>query len=89
MKGIKICKKCGKKIGINDKYDMLGTFIGEKSIRKDFWHHNCFLEWFNTSLENKAKELYSKAIAGAMKSIGIAYNGQEETKVNLHTMGLS
>lgn len=73
----------------DEKYDMLGTYIGEKTIRKDYWHHVCFLEWINNSLENKAKELYNKSIARVMKSLGFNFNGQEETKTNLQEMGIS
>jgi hypothetical protein len=85
MKGIKRCKRCGKKILIDEKAVLLKTFIGEKNLEQVFWHFQCYLDWRDESLENRAKKIYNntmKAIIpqfkGMLNRIGI--DNEETTK---------
>jgi hypothetical protein len=95
MKGKKICKRCGKKIIEDEKAVMLMTFIGNKNLEKVYWHWQCYLDWRNESLENRAKELYYNSMQGALKQlpgflnkIGLN-NGQEENKYKVCEVGIS
>jgi len=69
MKGKKICKRCQEKILPEDKYTMLGTFQGDKTIRKDYWHFQCFLDWFNESVHNRAMKVYNESMKGALQKL--------------------
>ena len=93
MKGKKICKRCNKKILIDEKGVCLHTFQGEKNLEKVYWHWQCYLDWRNESLENRAKKIYAntmKSILPGFKKMlgGIMNNNEEETKENkIYKMG--
>jgi len=83
MKGIKRCKRCGKKILIDEKGVCLHTFIGEKNLEKVYWHWQCYLDWRDESLENRAKGIYNKTMEACIPQlkgmIGGLMNNEEET----------
>ena len=78
----KICKKCNKEISKNEKGVTWITFKGNKKLEVIHWHFQCFLDWKNKSIENKAKVLYSatmeKVIPQAKGMINKILNIEEE-----------
>jgi hypothetical protein len=55
----KRCKRCGKKILIDEKAVELKTFIGNKNLENLFWHWQCYLDWRDESLTIRAKKIYA------------------------------
>jgi len=94
MTGKKVCKRCGKKILIDEKAVELKTFIGFKNLENIFWHWKCYLEWRDESLENRAKKIYAdtmkQIVPGFQKMLkGITVNNEEETNKNMvYNMGI-
>jgi len=93
MKGKKICKRCKKRITEEEKGVMLMTFIGNKNLEKIYYHWQCYLDWINESLENRAIEIYSKSMKGALnklpkflESMGL---NNEENKDKICQVGIS
>lgn len=79
---MKVCKKCDKEITKNEKGVTWITFRGKEELEKIHWHFNCFLEWRNESLENRAQKLFQESMKKSipmMKDLmkGI-YNGKEK-----------
>jgi hypothetical protein len=66
MKGLKICKRCGKKIMITDKAVMLMTFQGDKTQEKVFWHWQCYLDWRDESISHRAMITYKETLQKIM-----------------------
>lgn len=58
MENKKICRYCGKEIFIdNEKVVLLGTYEKRSTLDESFFHYDCFVDWFNDKLEEKAKQL--------------------------------
>jgi len=50
------CKHCKKKINFQkDKYVLIGTYNCEKVKEENYFHFNCFVEWYNKQVSAKAK----------------------------------
>lgn len=85
MKGIKRCKRCGKKILIDEKAVLLKTFKGNETLEQVFWHFQCYLDWRDESLEIRAKKIYNNTMSAIVpqftKMLG-KFNNEEETKEN-------
>ena len=62
----KICKRCGKEVSKKQKAVLLKTFQGEKTLEEFYFHFQCYLDWLNQSIEDKAKKIYSES----MKIVG-------------------
>ena len=58
----KICKRCDKIIKKNEKGVTWITFKGSKELEKIHFHWNCFIEWRNESITNKAKKIYAETM---------------------------
>lgn len=68
MTGSKTCKRCGKKIREKkDKWVLLGTYNGKKTLEEIYFHFRCYLDWFNESLNIKAQQIIKKSIPIAFK----------------------
>lgn len=87
----KICKRCDKQIKKNEKGVTWITFEGEKELEKIHWHWQCFLDWRNESIENRAKKIYAdtmkKIMPMAKQMVGNVLN-EEEIKSNLYQVGV-
>jgi hypothetical protein len=66
MKGKKICKRCKEKILPSQKAVMLMTFKGNTNLEKVYWHFQCYIDWRNESLENRALKLYQQSLSNAL-----------------------
>jgi hypothetical protein len=66
MKGKKICKRCKERIHPNQKAVMLMTFQGNETLEKVYWHFQCYIDWRNESLENRAVKLYQQSLSNAL-----------------------
>lgn len=66
---LKICNKCGMKIQKHEKGVTWTTFELGQDIEVVHWHWKCFLEWRDSSLENKATKLYQKTVEGMMPQL--------------------
>lgn len=79
------CKYCNKGIKKGTKVAGLYTYNDFPKVSDEtYFHFNCFLKWLNTSIENKAKKIYSqtmtKIIPQARGMIDkILNNNEEET----------
>lgn len=69
MKGRKICKRCDLDINIEDKAVCLHTFKGLESLEKVFWHFQCYLDWRDESITNRANQVVA---ASMNKAVGMA-----------------
>ena len=88
--GRKICERCNKKILLKDKAVLLKTFIGEKDLENVYWHFQCYLDWRDESLNNRAKKIYNDtmtAIIPKFKDMLGNLTNNEETKGNLLQLG--
>lgn len=67
--GKKICIKCLMNIDTKrDKYVMIGTYnIPSKPDDKQFLHFNCWVEYFNNYVMNKAKLMIQEMQSHAME----------------------
>lgn len=72
---------------IDEKAVMLMTFQGNKTLEKVYWHWQCYLDWRDESLENRAKKIYNDtmmAIVPKFKdmlgNLGMNIQNEEETK---------
>jgi len=96
MDGIKICKRCNKKILVDEKGVCLNTFQGNKSLEKVYWHWQCYLDWRDESLEIRAKKIYNTTMMACIPNFKDMLNqmgriNNEETKPEdiLLQMGIS
>lgn len=54
--GYKNCEYCNNSIKINkDKFVLLGTYTGEDTEEESYFHFDCFVEWYNKRVLEKAK----------------------------------
>ena len=65
----KICKRCDKIIKNNEKGVTWITFKGSKELEKIHFHWNCFLEWRDESITNKAKKIYSETMGKVLPQV--------------------
>jgi streptogramin lyase len=85
---LKICRRCNKEIGKDEKGVTWITFEGKKILEEVHFHWNCFIEWRNESLENRARQLYvdsmKKTIPQFQNLMKQIYNGRETTEGSLY-----
>ena len=68
----KECGYCLKPVSLKkDKFILLGTYDGKKTLKEVYYHFSCFEEWFNKSVHAKAKTIVN---AMQKKIIPIAKN---------------
>lgn len=66
----KICSHCNKAINLNkDKYVLLSTYNHGKAVENVYMHFNCWLDYFNKCVLNKAKANVMKARDNMMQMI--------------------
>lgn len=84
--GKKICERCKKKIKDSQKAVLLKTFTGEETEEEVYWHFQCFLDWRDESLQNRAMKIYNKTMNSTISKLNKAFNmnqnNEEETKEN-------
>lgn len=52
----KECGYCDQSIDLKkDKFVLLGTYDGKKTLEERYYHFNCFTIWFDKSIHTKAK----------------------------------
>ena len=70
---MKYCKRCQKKIKILDKGVTWITFDNGKDIETIHWHFQCFIDWRDESIKNRAEKIYintiEKIMPGAKKMV--------------------
>jgi len=81
------CKRCEKKITKKDKAVLWKTFKVEEVLEEVYWHYQCFLDWRDESLENRAKKIYANTMKECIPQLkgmlgGLLGNNEEETKEN-------
>lgn len=89
-----VCFHCGKLINLGtDRHSMIGTYTGDLVDDESYFHHTCFVQWYNKKVSEKAKNsvktMQSKVqglmanpkIAGLMSMIG----GTDKLKGMLNT----
>lgn len=81
MKGIKKCKKCGNKILPDQEGVMLMDFKGIINYDKHYWHKNCYIEWINISIENRAKDIINNSMKKIMPGFNRIINGFNQDNV--------
>ena len=69
MKGKKICDRCKKKIGLDEKGVMLMTFLGNENLEKVYWHFDCYIEWRDKSIELRARSLINQSVKVALPNV--------------------
>ncbi|HUS51416.1 MAG TPA: hypothetical protein VMZ91_14700 [Candidatus Paceibacterota bacterium] len=81
-----ICERCSNKIKKTNKAVLWKTFIDKEILEEVYWHYNCFIEWRDESLENRAKKLYNESMKNVLpkfqnmlKGIG---NSKEIVSIN-------
>ena len=54
----KECGYCLKSVSLKkDKFILLGTYDGKKTLEERYYHINCFKLWFDESVHAKAKNI--------------------------------
>jgi hypothetical protein len=89
-KEIKLCALCRKEINLSrDKHVLLGTYEGKTILDESYFHFQCFGNWFNTKVSEKAKNTVKMAHKKAMGLLGGIIGGgdqiidiEAETKIN-------
>lgn len=68
MANSKPCKRCDKKIKTKkEKYVAWGTYDGKKVLEEVYFHFQCFLDWFNESVNARAQKIIKKSAPIALK----------------------
>lgn len=55
------CIRCLKKIGDNEKRVRITTFMVDKTSKDEWFHWNCWLDYFKDSVYKKSKEVIGLA----------------------------
>lgn len=56
-----------------DKYVFLGTYNGENVLEKSYFHFDCWREYYNSHIKEKAKNTLkdaTKKVTGMMRDLG-------------------
>ena len=78
-KTVKKCVHCQDEINLlKEKYVLLGTYQVKDILDESYFHMNCFKQYFNKKIEDKAKSLGNKGnsmdmmknINGMVKALG-------------------
>lgn len=75
LTGKKICKRCGKPILIDDKAVLLMTFKGDEGLEKVFFHWQCYLDWWDSCVKNKANQIIDESAHTALENAKIMMPG--------------
>ena len=69
----KICNFCQNIINLSkDKHVLLGTYNGELILDENYFHFECFREWYNSKLKEKMQNTMQEAgqkVMGMLKNI--------------------
>lgn len=86
-----ICKRCNKEIKKGEKVAGMHTYNNFPEISDEcYFHFQCFLDWRNESIENRAKKIYAKTMekiapqARSMVNNILGINNEEETNIILN-----
>ncbi len=88
MKKEKICVFCQKIINLNkDKYVLLGTYDGSSVMNESHYHFQCFQEWYNSKVKEKAENTLKDAskkvvgMLGGLRKMAVRNSGGESKEV--------
>ena len=55
---MKTCVRCGKDINLKeDKYTLIGTYIGKKTKQESYFHFNCWVLYCEKKITQKAQSM--------------------------------
>ena len=90
------CKRCNKEIKKGEKVAGMHTYNNFPEISDEcYFHFQCFLDWRNENIENRAKKIYAETIKKVIPQTkemlkGLGINNEEETnKDNLQEIWIS
>ena len=84
-KGAKMCNFCGEEISESKRFVLIGTYEKNDKIdfqEEKFYHIDCFVKWYNSQVEKKAKGIVLQArdkAVGLLK--GVLGGGNSEVEV--------
>lgn len=68
MEEFKICVRCKRNIEDGEKAVLLKTFKGEKTIADEYFHFDCYVNWFKERGAEIAKNTLFKAKKQAVQT---------------------
>lgn len=79
------CQECHNSINLSkDKYVLLGTYDKSQSLNESFYHFNCFRDWHNRKVNEKAKAVVggmqekAQGLLGNMKGLVGNFQGMDQ-----------
>jgi len=77
-KKVQVCDRCGGGIALlKDKFVILGTYDGQKTLNETFFHYQCFKDHWEERVREQAKNMVNKmatkVVPMAKKMIGGIY----------------
>lgn len=63
VEGYKTCSRCKKAIDLkSDVYSCLSTHKGVKTTEEEYWHFDCFVEWFQSKITERIMIMQKQAL---------------------------